>query len=217
MSKVIVDMGTSLDGFIAGPNGGPQNPLGDGGHRIHRWEDHRATYPARRVYMHDETTTNYSADEAAVRALYQELMDGWNRGSGDAFAAVFTQDGDLVAFDGTHFKGREEIAPFHQQLFDKWLKGSRLVGKVKDVRFLSPGIALMHAVGSTVMRGESEPSPERDSIQTLVAIRQDGEWRLAAFQNTRVRPMRNVAAFLVWTFSDLLWKVFRLNKRTAYE
>jgi len=163
-----------------------------------------------------ETAAN-TTDETAVRALYQELMDGWNRGSGDAFAAAFTEDGDLVAFDGTHFEGREEIAPFHQQLFDKWLKGTRLVGEVKNVRFLSPDVAVMHAVGSTVMRGKSEPSPERDSIQTLVATRQDGEWRLAAFQNTRVRPMRNVAAFLVWTFSDLLWKVFRLNKRTAYE
>jgi uncharacterized protein (TIGR02246 family) len=154
-----------------------------------------------------------TADEAAVRDLYQELMDGWNRGSGDAFAAAFTDDGDLVAFDGTHFKGREEIAPFHQELFDKWMKGTRLVGRVEDVRFLSPDVVLMHAIGGTVMRGKSEPSPERDSIQTLVAVRQDDKWRLAAFQNTRVRPMRNAAAFLVWTLSDLLWRLFRLNRR----
>jgi len=37
MSKVIVDMGMSLDGFIAGSNGGPHNVLNEGGHRIHRW------------------------------------------------------------------------------------------------------------------------------------------------------------------------------------
>ena len=164
---------------------------------------------------HDETTRN-SADEAAVRDLYQQLMYGWNQGSGAAFAAVFTQDGDLVAFDGTHFKGRQEIASFHQQLFDKWMKGSRLVGRVEAVRFLSPDVALMHAVDSTVMRGKSEPSPERDSIQTLVAIRQGDEWRLAAFQNTRVRRMdSSPVAFLVWTLSDWLWKIFRPNKRTA--
>ena len=67
----------------------------------------------------------------------------------------------------------------------------------------------MHAVGGTVMRGRTEPSPERDSIQTLVATRQDGEWRLAAFQNTRVRHIgRNAASFLVWTVTDLLWKLF---------
>jgi uncharacterized protein (TIGR02246 family) len=162
----------------------------------------------------EEAAANDSAEEAAVRALYQQLMDGWNQGSGDAFAAVFTEDGDLIGFDGTHFKGRQEIAPFHQQLFDKWLKGSRLVGEVKDVRFLSPDVALMHAVGGTVMRGKSEPVPERDSIQTLVATRQDGEWRLAAFQNTRLHPMDSSAGpFLVWTLSDLLWKVFRLIKQ----
>jgi uncharacterized protein (TIGR02246 family) len=162
----------------------------------------------------EEAAANDSADEAAVRALYQQLMDGWNQGSGDAFAAVFTEDGDLVGFDGTHFKGRQEIAPFHQRLFDKWLKGSRLVGEVKDVRVLSPDVALMHAVGGTVLRGKSEPVPERDSIQTLVATRQDGEWRLAAFQNTRLHPMDSSAGpFLIWTLSDLLWKVFRLIKQ----
>jgi uncharacterized protein (TIGR02246 family) len=163
----------------------------------------------------EEAAANDSADEAAVRALYQQLMDGWNQGSGDAFAAVFTEDGDLVGFDGTHFMGRQEIAPFHQQLFDKWLKGSRLVGEVKDVRLLHPDVALMHAVGGTVLRGKSEPSPERDSIQTLVATRQEGdEWRLAAFQNTRLHPINNSAiTFLIWTLSDLLWKVFRLIKQ----
>ena len=167
---------------------------------------------------HGEISAN-PADEAAVRGLFQQLIAGWNRGSGAEFAAAFTKDGDLVAFDGTRFKGREEIAPFHQQLFDKWMKGTRLVGQVQDVRFLSPDVALVHAVGSTIMKDKHEPSPERDSIQTLVATRQeDGEWRLAAFQNTRVRPIgRSVAAFLIWALSDWLWKVFRLNKRTAYE
>ena len=159
------------------------------------------------------------ADEEAVRALYQELMGGWNRGSGTAFAAAFTEDGDLVAFDGTHFKGRKQIAPFHQKLFEKWLKGTRLVGEVKDVRFLGPDVALMHAVGSTVMRDESKPSPERDSIQTLLATREEsGEWRLAAFQNTRIRPMGpSPISFLLWAIADLLWKVFGPNKRTTQQ
>ena len=116
----------------------------------------------------NESTANHSADEAAIHDLYRELMDGWSRGRGDAFAAAIAEDGDLIAFDGPHIEGREEIAPFHQQLFDKWLKGSRLVVKVENVRFLRPDVALMHAVGGTVMRGKNEPSPERDSIQTLV-------------------------------------------------
>jgi uncharacterized protein (TIGR02246 family) len=78
------------------------------------------------------------ADVTAIRALYQRMMDGWNKGSGEAFAAVFAEDGEQVAFDGTHFRGRQEIAASHQQFFDTFLKGSRLVGKVQHVRFLTP-------------------------------------------------------------------------------
>lgn len=37
MSKVFFSVGMSLDGFIAGPNGGPDNPLGDNGTKIHEW------------------------------------------------------------------------------------------------------------------------------------------------------------------------------------
>jgi dihydrofolate reductase len=38
MSAVFGDLGISLDGFIAGPNAGPDNALGDGGDRIHQWQ-----------------------------------------------------------------------------------------------------------------------------------------------------------------------------------
>lgn len=37
MSKVFFDAGISLDGYIAGDNRGPTNPLGDGGPMIHNW------------------------------------------------------------------------------------------------------------------------------------------------------------------------------------
>jgi dihydrofolate reductase len=37
MSKVLFDAGLSLDGYFAGDNRGPQNPLGDRGTAIHSW------------------------------------------------------------------------------------------------------------------------------------------------------------------------------------
>jgi dihydrofolate reductase len=37
MSATVLDMSMSVDGFIAGPNEGPGNGLGDGGHRLHEW------------------------------------------------------------------------------------------------------------------------------------------------------------------------------------
>ena len=37
MSATVLSMSMSLDGFIAGPNEGPGNGLGDGGDRLHEW------------------------------------------------------------------------------------------------------------------------------------------------------------------------------------
>ena len=37
MSATVLSMSMSLDGFIAGPNEGPGNGLGDGGERLHEW------------------------------------------------------------------------------------------------------------------------------------------------------------------------------------
>jgi dihydrofolate reductase len=37
VSATVLYMSMSVDGFIAGPNEGPDNGLGDGGHRLHQW------------------------------------------------------------------------------------------------------------------------------------------------------------------------------------
>src|SRR5215207_3672424 len=37
MANVATGLSMSLDGFIAGPNDGPQSPLGDGGERLFAW------------------------------------------------------------------------------------------------------------------------------------------------------------------------------------
>ena len=68
-------------------------------------------------------------------------------------------------------------------------------------------MAVVHAYGGTVMRGKREAAPERDSIQTLVAVKSHGRWRFVAFQNTRVRPVgQNVLGTLCWLIGDCFWK-----------
>jgi dihydrofolate reductase len=37
MSKVTCDLAMSVDGFVAGPNQSLDNPIGEGGDRLHRW------------------------------------------------------------------------------------------------------------------------------------------------------------------------------------
>jgi uncharacterized protein (TIGR02246 family) len=157
-----------------------------------------------------------ATDEAAVRALYYRLMEGWNQGTAGAFAESMDDEVDFVPFDGVPIKGREAVAVFHEPLFRTYLKGTRLVGEVTRIRFLSPTVALMHARGGTILRGKSSPSPARDSIQTMVAVKADRGWLLIAFQNTRIRPIgKNFAGSMWWLVTDWIWKFVRPRGKRA--
>src|SRR6266498_1718673 len=153
-------------------------------------------------------------NEKQIRALHERVLDGWNQGSGAAFAAPFSQDARFVGFDGSVFEGRREIADSHQELFDRWMKGSRLVAEGTDVTFVRDDVAVVHAAGGTIARRKSEPAAERDSIQTLVAVRDGGTWSFVAFQNTRIRPIgANFPSALLWLLPDRLWRwLFRATK-----
>jgi uncharacterized protein (TIGR02246 family) len=56
----------------------------------------------------DSGIDSHANDDAAIRDLYQQMMDGWNKGSDEAFAAPFAEESDFIGFDGTHLKGRRE-------------------------------------------------------------------------------------------------------------
>jgi uncharacterized protein (TIGR02246 family) len=133
----------------------------------------------------DSQTTQTTADEDAIRAIHQRMIDAWNTGDAAAFAAPFTDDADFIAFEGTHLKGRREIASFHQQIFDTVVKGTRLQGEVKFVRFLSPVLAVMHSGVRVTLQRQTEASPSRDSMQLTVVAKRGGEWRGEGLMNAR--------------------------------
>ena len=132
-----------------------------------------------------KTAIGNSADEAEIRAIHQQMTDAWNVGDAEAFASGFTEDADFIAFEGTHLKGRLEIVSFHHKLFEGPVKGTRIQGEVKFVRFLSSKLAVMHGAIQVTLPGESEPSPGRNSMQLFVAVKRGKDWFVEAMQNSR--------------------------------
>lgn len=124
---------------------------------------------------------DYLSEEVAVREIVSQLCEGWNAGSGEAFAAPFTEDADYVIIDGRYVKGRPIIAVGHQQIFDTVYKGSHNTAVIKGIRFLRDDVALVH-----VQWDLSWQQGEHSAISTLVLTKEDGSWGVAAFQNTRV-------------------------------
>jgi uncharacterized protein (TIGR02246 family) len=124
-----------------------------------------------------------SPDEIEIRAIYRQLLDSWNSRSDEAFAALFALDGYVIGFDGSQMSGRAEIAATLGQIFADHLTAP-YVSIVREVRFLSPDVAVLRAVVGMVPPGQSDINPAVNAIQTLVAIRRDGTWSIALFQNT---------------------------------
>ena len=162
------------------------------------------------------TEEQKSADERAIRALHRRVLEAWGAGDGEAFAAPFSDDALFIGFDGSVMRGRRQIAATHQEVFDRWMRGTRLVEERTDVRFVDPDVAIVHALGGTVLRGKSQPTPERDSIQTLVAVRDPRGWSFVSFQNTRIRPIgAGAVSALLWLVPDELWRLFFRVSKTA--
>lgn len=150
--------------------------------------------------------SEHTADEAAIQQLFQAQTDAWAAGDAEAYAALFTEDADYIAFDGVNQKGHAAIIASHKPLFEKYLKGSRLTGQLVDLNFLAPNVAMGHAIGSIIDAGRSTPKPERLSSQTLIAIKENGKWRFRAFHNTRVRPIGNgLRGLIPWVVADMAW------------
>jgi dihydrofolate reductase len=67
MGKVIVDLSISLDGYIAGPNDGPGNGLGDGGEALFEWMN---------VNMDAYGTRDFINPPPASREVVEEWFGG---------------------------------------------------------------------------------------------------------------------------------------------
>ncbi|HEY1017225.1 MAG TPA: SgcJ/EcaC family oxidoreductase [Herpetosiphonaceae bacterium] len=123
------------------------------------------------------------ADEAEIEGLYRELLAAWNRRDAAAFAGGFAEDASVVGFDGSQMNGRAEIASTIAAIFADH-QTAAYVWLVREIRQLAPGGALLRGVCGMVPPGQADLNPAANAIQSLVAVRGDGGWRIALFHNT---------------------------------
>jgi uncharacterized protein (TIGR02246 family) len=115
--------------------------------------------------------------------LYRQLLEAWNRQDADAFAGLFTDDGSCVGFDGSMTNGRAEIASTLRGIFENH-PTARYVAKVREVRAVAPGVAIIRSVVGMVPPGEAELKPDVNAIQGLVVVDLGNDMKIALLQNT---------------------------------
>jgi uncharacterized protein (TIGR02246 family) len=125
----------------------------------------------------------HTMSENEVRAQYEKLIAGWNAHDGEAMAAPFAEDGVIIGFDGSVSSGRQAISTEMASIFADHETG-RYAVKVISIRALGSQVVILRAIAGLVPPGQSAINPATNSHQTVVAVKQDGHWSIALFQNT---------------------------------
>lgn len=127
-----------------------------------------------------------SADDAAIRDLLNRYIAAWNAGDGKAFGATYAPAATHVTFNGALLTGQPAITGTHSQLFDTFLRGSRIELHVDGLRFLTDDVAVLHTSGGILEAGDSALSDDRRSMNTMVVTRHAGGWLVETVQVTRI-------------------------------
>ena len=133
--------------------------------------------------MQNTNGTPDLSDSVAVTTLHHDLLEHWNQQRGEQYAALFSEDANLIGFDGSQVDGQMAIAAHIGGVF-KDHQTARYVSKVREVRFLAPDVALLRAVVGMIPPGKTDINPATNAVQSMIAVKQAGAWKIALFQNT---------------------------------
>jgi dihydrofolate reductase len=200
VSKVIVDMGMSLDGFIAGPNAGPGNPLGDGGMRIHQWTFDVEAWRERQSLRGGKTNRDHEVVEEANarveafvmgRRMFDEGEVGWP--DPPPFRApvfVLTKDArePWVRQGGTTFT-------FVTDGIERAIEQARAAAGGKDVRIAGGANAVKPGSGNRAARRDTDTPRTRAARRWGSVVRRDRSERhptgeIAGYRFPRVTHLK---------------------------
>ncbi len=119
----------------------------------------------------------------AVQDLYHQFLKAWNERNARGMADHFTEDGEMIGYDGSQAFGPEEIHSHLEPIFSSF-PTPPYVAKVKNISFLSEDALLLRAIAGMVPVGKTELSPELNTHHTVVAVKKETGWFIKLFQNT---------------------------------
>ncbi|CRK59462.1 hypothetical protein [Alloactinosynnema sp. L-07] len=122
-------------------------------------------------------------DKVAIATLTQKVISSWAYADAETFAGVFTEDGTMV-LPGLFKKGKTEIQAYMEKAFAGVYKGTQVTGKPVDMRPLGRDAAILLSQGGVLDAGESEVADSAAIRAAWVVVKVDGEWKLAAYQNS---------------------------------
>jgi uncharacterized protein (TIGR02246 family) len=133
---------------------------------------------------------NQEQDKQAIRNVILQMTDGFNKHDADAATEMYITDADFVNVRGDKYAGAAEIRQKLAAIFSTRAKNATLKTQNVTIRFINRDLAFAHVTnelsGLIDTAGVNLPSQKELSIR--VFIKESGNWRVAAFHNTMIKP-----------------------------
>ena len=126
--------------------------------------------------------------KSEIEKLHDQLLTYWNQQDAKGMASLFTDNGSTIGFDGSQMNGQNEIRTALEQVFAHHTTAA-YIWKVKEVRLLNSETALLRAIVGMIPPGKTEINPLTNAVQSLIALKENNNWKIALFQNTPAQFM----------------------------
>ncbi len=142
-----------------------------------------------------------ATDHAAIRAVLDAQEAAWAAGDAEAFAAAVTDGVVFTNIVGMFSVGRAPFVGQHARIFATFYKGTVMKQQIANIAFVRPDVAIV----DTLTEGTgfaALPPPiaahvtdgKLQSRLEQVMVRNDGQWRVAAFHNVAIDAAAIAAA-----------------------
>lgn len=94
-----------------------------------------------------------------------------------------TEPPGLIGFHGSPVNSQLEIGAHVGEVFTHH-QTPGYVGIVREVRLLASDASFLRANAGLIPPGKDDIDPALNAVQSLVAVKKGGSWKIALFQNT---------------------------------
>ena len=137
-----------------------------------------------------------ATDETSIKAVKKQQEAAWNKHDWETFGSYFTDDATLINFIGQFWESKSEIIAHFKQLNDCCLAPTSLKLEVKNIRFLTPYIAIVYTEGSLFADKDYDVPFHKYKkgdidykILTEVFVKKNDEWKITAAQLTLINQI----------------------------
>jgi uncharacterized protein (TIGR02246 family) len=127
-----------------------------------------------------------NGEEGFVLTAPLRVRAAWDANDADAFADMFIENGSLLAGDN-QLVSREQIRSYMAEAFGGAYKGSRLTFQPLEIRLLTDSAAIAITQGGVIRDGEKSVADTNEVRAVWVAVKRDGDWRIASYQTSPVK------------------------------